>query len=111
MWYIHTLEHYSTIKSEIMPFAATWMQVVLVVKSLPVNAGHATGHAMQDMQQDMQCRTCNAGHATDTGSLPGWGRCLGVGSSNPSGILAWKIPWTDEPGGLQSIGLHRVGHD
>ena len=89
MWYIHTLEHYSTIKSEIMPFAATWMQVVLVVKNLPVSAGDAR----------------------DTGSLPGWGRCLGVGSSNPSGILAWKIPWTDEPGGLQSIGLHRVGHD
>ena len=28
----------------------------------------------------------------------------------PSSILAWRIPWTEEPGGLQSIGLHRVGH-
>ena len=28
-----------------------------------------------------------------------------------SSILAWKIPWTEEPGGLQSIGLHRVQHD
>ena len=28
-----------------------------------------------------------------------------------SSILAWKIPWTEEPGGLPSIGLHRVGHD
>ena len=28
-----------------------------------------------------------------------------------SSILAWRIPWTEEPGGLQSIGLHRVGHD
>ena len=28
-----------------------------------------------------------------------------------SSILAWKIPWTEEPGGLQSIGLRRVGHD
>ena len=28
-------------------------------------------------------------------------------SSNP----AWRIPWTEEPGWLQSIGLHRVGHD
>ena len=27
-----------------------------------------------------------------------------------SGILAWKIPWTEEPGGLQSIGLQRVRH-
>ena len=28
-----------------------------------------------------------------------------------SSTLAWKIPWTEEPGGLQSIGLQRVGHD
>ena len=27
-----------------------------------------------------------------------------------SNILAWKIPWSEEPGGLQSLGLHRVGH-
>ena len=26
-------------------------------------------------------------------------------------ILAWKIPWTEEPGGLQSMGLQRVGHN
>ena len=26
-------------------------------------------------------------------------------------ILAWKIPWTEEPGGLPSMGSHRVGHD
>ena len=28
-----------------------------------------------------------------------------------SSTLAWKIPWTEEPGGLPSMGLHRVGHD
>ena len=28
-----------------------------------------------------------------------------------SSILAWKIPWTEEPGGLQSKGLPRIGHD
>ena len=28
-----------------------------------------------------------------------------------SSILAWEIPWTQEPGGLQSIGSQRVGHD
>ena len=28
-----------------------------------------------------------------------------------SGILAWEIPWTEEPGGLQSTRLQRVGHD
>ena len=28
-----------------------------------------------------------------------------------SSTLAWKIPWAEEPGGLPSMGLHRVGHD
>ena len=28
-----------------------------------------------------------------------------------SSTLAWRMPWTEEPGGLQSMGLHRVGHD
>ena len=28
-----------------------------------------------------------------------------------SSILAWRIPWTEEPGGLQPMGLQRVGHD
>ena len=31
--------------------------------------------------------------------------------ANYSNILAWKIPWTKEPDGLQSMGLQRVGHD
>ena len=36
---------------------------------------------------------------------------LDVGMATHSSILAWQIPWTEEPGGLQSIALHRVGHD
>ena len=28
-----------------------------------------------------------------------------------SSILAWRVPWTEEPGGLQSMALHRVGYD
>ena len=37
---------------------------------------------------------------------------LGEGNGTPlHSILAWKIPWTEEPGGLQSMGLLRVGHD
>ena len=31
--------------------------------------------------------------------------------ANRSSILAWEIPWTDEPGGLHSMGSQRVGHD
>ena len=37
------------------------------------------------------------------------GRSPGVGTH--SSILAWRIPWTEEPGGLESIGSQRVGHD
>ena len=36
---------------------------------------------------------------------------LEKGMATHSSILAWKIPWTEEPGKLQSIGLQRVGHD
>ena len=36
---------------------------------------------------------------------------LEKGMATHSSILAWEIPWTEEPGGLQSMGLQRVGHD
>ena len=36
---------------------------------------------------------------------------LEKGMATHSSIPAWRIPWTEEPGGLQSIGLQRVGHD
>ena len=36
---------------------------------------------------------------------------LEEGVATHSSILAWRIPWTEEPGKLQSIGSHRVGHD
>ena len=35
---------------------------------------------------------------------------LGAGNGSPS-TLAWRIPWMEEPGGLRSVGSHRVGHD
>ena len=36
---------------------------------------------------------------------------LGKGMATHSSILAWRVPWTEGPGGLQSIGSQRVGHD
>ena len=36
---------------------------------------------------------------------------LEEGMATDSSILAWKIPWTEEPGGLKSIGSHRIRHD
>ena len=41
----------------------------------------------------------------------GSGICPGEGNGNPSSILAWRIPWTEEPGGLQSMESQRVRHN
>ena len=51
---------------------------------------------------------CNVG---DLGLNPGLGRSLEKGMATHSGILAWRIPWTEEPGGLQSMGSQRVEND
>ena len=42
---------------------------------------------------------------------PGQEDPLEKGMATHSSILAWRIPWTEEPGGLQSIGSQRIGHD
>ena len=55
----------------------------------------------------MQETTCSPG---DPGLLPGSERSPGEGNATHSTILAWEIPWTEEPGGLQSMGLQRVRH-
>ena len=52
-------------------------QAALVVKNLPANAGDIG----------------------DAGSIPGWGRSLEAGTATPSSILAWRVPWTEKPGG------------
>ena len=64
-------------------------QVVLVVKNLPANAGDVRG----------------------AGSILGWEDPLEVGMATHSSILAWRSPWTEEPGRLQSIGSQRVRHN
>ena len=51
-----------------------------------------------------------ARHETQVQSL-GWEDPLEKGMATHSSILAWKIPWTEEPGGLQSMELQRVGND
>ena len=64
-------------------------QVALVVKNLPAKAG--------DIKTQVQ--------------YLGWEDPLEGGMATHSSILAWRIPWTSEPGGLQSIGLQRSRHD
>ena len=63
--------------------------MALVVKNIPVNAGDVR----------------------DVGLIPGLGDPLEKGMGTHSSILAWRIPWTEEPGGLQSMGSQRAGHD
>ena len=64
-------------------------QVMLMVKNLPASAGDIA----------------------DVGSVPGWEDPLEEGMTTHSSVLAGRTPWTEEPGGLRSIGLQRVGHD
>ena len=53
----------------------------------------------------------NAGDVRDVGLIPGWGRSPGGGHGNLPVFLPGESPWTEEPGGLQPMGLQRVGHD
>ena len=65
---------------------------------------------------EVKASACNAG---DLGSIPGLGRSPGEGWEDPlekemathSSVLGWRTPGTAEPGGLPSMGSHRVGHD
>ena len=55
--------------------------------------------------------TCNAGDTGDGAQFPGQEYPLVKGMATQSSILAWKIPRTEEPGGLQSRGPHRIIHN
>jgi len=72
----------------LLPVAGAF-QVALVVKNLPANAGD-----LRDVRDPL-----------------GWEDPLEEGMAIHSSILAWRIPWTEEPGRLQSTGLQRVRHD
>ena len=62
----------------------------------------------ESMATNSSILACNA---RDPGSIPGSGRYPGEGNGNSIHILACGIPWTEEPGELQSTGSQRVGHD
>ena len=53
----------------------------------------------------------SAGDVRDAGSVVGQEDPLAEGMATHSSILAWRFPWIEEPGGLQSMGSQRVGHD
>ena len=53
----------------------------------------------------------NAGDIRDTVRSLGWEEPLEEGMATHFSILVWKISWTEGPGGLQSMGSQRIGHD
>ena len=57
---------------------------------------------------DRKASSCDA---RDLGLIPGLGRLPGERNGNPSQCSSRRIPWTEEPGGLQSMGSQKVGHD
>ena len=61
-----------------------------------------------DGGSEVKVFACNAG---DPGSIPGLGRSPGEGKATHCSILAWRIPWREESGRLQSTGSQRVGGD
>ena len=57
---------------------------------------------------DCKESTCNEG---DQCLFPGWEDLLEKGVVTYSSILPWRIPWTEEPGGPESMGSQKVDHD
>ena len=53
----------------------------------------------------------SARNAGNLGSIHGLGRSPGERNGNPLQYSSWRIPWTEDPGGLQSTGSQRVGHN
>ena len=69
---------------------------------------HSVSFRASLMAPDSKESACNAGHP---GSIPGGGRSLEKDMATHSSIPAGRIPWTEQPGGLQSMESQRVGHD
>ena len=72
-----------------------------MLKSLPQQLGFPGGSDSKEP----------AYSAGDLGSVSGGEDPLEKGMATHSNILAWRISWTEEPGGLQSMGSQRAGHD
>ena len=94
-------------------------------------SGKQSGHHRVETREKKPCHSCSywegaawsrgfpsdsdgkesACNAEDPGLIPGAGRSSGEGNGYHSSILAWRIPWTEEPGVLQSMVLQKVGHN
>ena len=73
-------------------------------------ADELNGHCIVHFSggSDVKESACNSG---DSGSIPGREDPLEKGMATHSSILAWRILWREKPGGLQSMGSQRIGHN
>ena len=93
MWHIHTREHLLSLKKEGRSDT-----------NHNVGEGIPTGSAVKNSPAMQETRD------TPTWSL-GWEDPLEEGMATQSSILPWRLSGTEDPGGLQSIGSQRMGHD
>ena len=68
-------------------------------------------NAIQHLFCNQPLDKASAYNAGDLGSIPGSERSLEKEMATNSSIIAWKIPWMEGPGRLQSMGSERVGHN
>ena len=82
-------------------------------RALSAKAAGASQVALVASQVALVARSlpAGAGDVRDAGLTPGWGRCPGGGRGNPLQDSCLANSMDREPGGLQSVGLQRVGHD
>ena len=83
--------------------SVTWKQTDVGFEFLYSALGFPGGTAVKNP-------LATGGEARGLGVIPGSGRCPEVENATHSRILTWEIPWTEESGGLQSMGFQRVGH-
>ena len=70
--------------------------------------GLLSGSFHSQVSQVVKHPPANAGDIRASGSIPGLGRSPEEGMATHCSILAWRIPWTEEPGGLQSMGVAKT---
>ena len=88
----------------------SWLQSLSAVILEPKNIKSATFSPFTTFLVAQMVKNLPAMQETWVQSL-GWEDALQKGMAKYSSTLAWRIPWTEEPGRLQSMGWHRVGHD
>ena len=93
--------------------ASTTLNFVRTVRTVVMRGAKVFSRVLEDRQgfrvgAEVKVSACNVG---DLVQSLAWEDPLGKEMATHFSMLAWRIPWTGEPGGLQSTGSQRVGHD